>query len=138
MIVQNTLLRAGAKVLVTGGTGFIGAYIIKKLIEKGYSVRAIRRSSKMPFFISADTLQKAEWVDGDVLDSLTQRWLLAIGYLNWLLFYWPLLEASCSSPFYTCVQCQQQQRRQNKRRLSLCIEQDQKNKIIIQLVCLLC
>jgi nucleoside-diphosphate-sugar epimerase len=24
-------------VLVTGGTGFIGAYIIKELIEKGYA-----------------------------------------------------------------------------------------------------
>ena len=39
------------KVLVTGGTGFIGAYILKELVEKGYSVRATRRSNKLPFFI---------------------------------------------------------------------------------------
>ena len=70
MNVQHTSLGAGGKVLVTGGTGFIGAYIIKELIEKGYSVRAIRRSNKLPFFISAETLQKAEWVDGDVLDVI--------------------------------------------------------------------
>ena len=59
------------KVLVTGGTGFIGAYIIKELVEKGYSVRAIRRSIKLPFFISPDILNKAEWVPGDVLDVIS-------------------------------------------------------------------
>jgi nucleoside-diphosphate-sugar epimerase len=57
-------------VLVTGGTGFIGAYIIKELIEKGYAVRAIRRSNKLPFFISRDILNKVEWVSGDVLDVI--------------------------------------------------------------------
>jgi len=59
------------KVLVTGGTGFIGAYIIKELVEKGYSVRAIRRSNKLPFFISPDILNKVEWVNGDVLDVIS-------------------------------------------------------------------
>jgi len=44
------------KVLVTGGTGFIGAYIIKELVEKNYPVRAIRRSIKLPFFISPGIL----------------------------------------------------------------------------------
>ena len=55
-------------VLVTGGTGFLGAYIIKELVEKNYSVRAIRRSSKLPFFISKNIFDKVEWVDGDILD----------------------------------------------------------------------
>jgi nucleoside-diphosphate-sugar epimerase len=59
------------KVLVTGGTGFIGAYIIKELVEKGYHVRAIRRSNKLPFFISPDILNKVEWVNGDVLDVIS-------------------------------------------------------------------
>lgn len=59
------------KVLITGGTGFIGAYIIKELIEKGYPVRAIRRSNKLPFFISPDILNKVEWVSGDVLDVIS-------------------------------------------------------------------
>jgi dihydroflavonol-4-reductase len=56
------------KVFVTGGTGFLGAYIIKELIEKNYSVRAIRRSHKLPFFIAQDILNKVEWVEGDILD----------------------------------------------------------------------
>ena len=59
------------KVLVTGGTGFIGAYIIKELVDKSYHVRAIRRSNKLPFFISPGILNKVEWVTGDVLDVIS-------------------------------------------------------------------
>lgn len=55
-------------VLVTGGTGFVGSYIIKALVEKGYAVRAIRRSSKLPAWIHPSIFEKVEWVDGDVLD----------------------------------------------------------------------
>lgn len=62
------LINLSTKVLVTGGTGFLGAYIIKELIGKGYAVRAIRRSAKLPAFISPEILEKVEWVDGDVLD----------------------------------------------------------------------
>jgi nucleoside-diphosphate-sugar epimerase len=55
-------------VLITGGTGFLGSYIIKHLIEKGYAVRAIRRSNKLPFWIPKQIFDKVEWIDGDVLD----------------------------------------------------------------------
>ena len=58
-------------VLVTGGTGFLGAYIIKHLVEKGYTVRAIRRSNKLPAFIPNEILDKVEWVEGDVLDIVS-------------------------------------------------------------------
>ena len=58
-------------ILVTGGTGFLRAYIIKNLIEKGHSVRAIRRSSALPFFIPPDIFRKVEWVTGDVLDMVS-------------------------------------------------------------------
>lgn len=33
-------------VLVTGGTGFLAGWTIRKLLEKGYSVRTIVRSMK--------------------------------------------------------------------------------------------
>ena len=60
------------KLLITGGTGFIGSYIIKELVEKGYSVRALRRStSKLPFYIPSEIFNKVEWVDGDVLDIIS-------------------------------------------------------------------
>ena len=68
---QDSPFGGGGKVLVTGGTGFIGAYIIKELVEKGYAVRAIRRSNKLPFFISPDILKKVEWVTSDVLDVIS-------------------------------------------------------------------
>ena len=56
-------------ILVTGGTGFLGAYIIQQLVEKGYDVRAIKRnSSQLPSYISTDILNKVEWVEGDILD----------------------------------------------------------------------
>lgn len=57
--------------LVTGGTGFLGAYILKHLVEKGHPVRAIRRSGKLPFFIPEKILDKVEWVEGDVLDVVS-------------------------------------------------------------------
>ncbi|GAA4742274.1 SDR family NAD(P)-dependent oxidoreductase [Flavisolibacter ginsenosidimutans] len=58
-------------ILVTGGTGFLGSYIIKNLVEKGHAVRAIRRSSKLPFFIDQKIWEKVEWVEGDVLDVVS-------------------------------------------------------------------
>jgi len=67
MNLQNTPGDRG-KVLVTGGTGFLGSYIIKELIEKGYSVRAIRRNNNLPAYISNEILSRAEWIEGNVLD----------------------------------------------------------------------
>src|SRR3569832_927903 len=55
-------------VLVTGGTGFLGSYILQHLIDNGYPVRAIRRSAKPLPWIPAAILDQVEWVDGDVLD----------------------------------------------------------------------
>lgn len=59
------------KVLVTGGTGFLGAYIIQELVQKGYSVRAIRRQQQAPFYIPQNILSKVEWVTGDLLDVVS-------------------------------------------------------------------
>jgi len=59
-------------ILVTGGTGFLGSYIIQQLVEQGYAVRAIKRnSSVLPSYISSDILNKVEWVEGDVLDVIS-------------------------------------------------------------------
>ncbi len=56
-------------VLVTGGTGFLGAYIIKHLIEKGHPVRAIKRaSSTVPFFLPKNISEKVQWFEADILD----------------------------------------------------------------------
>ncbi|HEY6505561.1 MAG TPA: SDR family NAD(P)-dependent oxidoreductase [Chitinophagaceae bacterium] len=67
---SSSPLGAGG-VLITGGTGFLGAYITKALVEKGYAVRAIRRSNKLPAFISKEIIDKIDWVEGDVLDVVS-------------------------------------------------------------------
>lgn len=56
------------KVFLTGGTGFLGAYILKNLVQKGIAVRALRRSDKLPFFLCPEIARQVEWVEGDVLD----------------------------------------------------------------------
>lgn len=58
-------------VLITGGTGFLGAYIIQNLVSKGIAVRALRRSSKVPFFIAPPVFEKVDWAMGDVLDVVS-------------------------------------------------------------------
>src|SRR5258708_15534619 len=65
-------LRGGGNVvLVTGGPGFLGAYLIKELVERGHTVRAIRRSDKLPFYIPPAIFEKVEWLQGDILDIVS-------------------------------------------------------------------
>ena len=50
-------------VFLTGGTGLLGGYIIDRLLESGYKIRALcRNQAKIP----AALAQKAEWVEGDL------------------------------------------------------------------------
>src|ERR1700754_4926605 len=62
------IFNSKGKVLVTGGTGFLGAYIAKELMEKGYAVRVIRRGNHLPAFIPAAVSAAIDWRSGDVLD----------------------------------------------------------------------
>ncbi len=65
-------------VLVTGGTGFLGSWLICQLLESGQQVRAIRRRTAnlkefefiANIFFNGDNeaLNKLEWVEGDILD----------------------------------------------------------------------
>jgi dihydroflavonol-4-reductase len=55
------------KVFVTGATGFLGSYLTRLLIEKGYEVSASKRAnSKMDLL--QGVYSKIKWVDGDILD----------------------------------------------------------------------
>lgn len=54
-------------ILVTGGTGFVGSYLIRYLIDQGKSIRAIKRESSR-LDLLGDYAKKVEWIDTDLLD----------------------------------------------------------------------
>lgn len=54
-------------ILVTGGTGFLGSYLIRLLVKNGYKVRAIRRTSS-PMDLVQEVENQVEWVEADVTD----------------------------------------------------------------------
>ena len=67
---------------VTGGTGLVGAYLLKKLIEQGEAVRALRRSSSsldvpknvfQAYFGDEweEKFKQIEWAEGDILNPLS-------------------------------------------------------------------
>ena len=57
-------------ILVTGGTGFLGAELIKQLTNQGLTVRALRREkSKIPELIKDNEL--IEWFNGDINEPST-------------------------------------------------------------------
>lgn len=69
-------------IFVTGATGFLGAYLVCELLQKGYDVKALKRpqSSLSEFnFITGlyfgqdqnNVLKKLQWTEGDVLDMDT-------------------------------------------------------------------
>lgn len=48
------------KVLLTGGTGFVGSHVLKQMLEAGHSVRALRRAGSSP---RIDVAGVPEWVE---------------------------------------------------------------------------
>ncbi len=54
-------------IFITGGTGFLGSYILRYLVESGERVRALKRSTSRMDLV-ADVADRVEWVEGDVLD----------------------------------------------------------------------
>ncbi|CAD0003459.1 NAD-dependent epimerase/dehydratase family protein [Flavobacterium salmonis] len=63
-------------VLVTGGTGLVGAHLLLHLIENGENVRAIYRSqnniqktkSVFELYKKGDLFEKINWLEADILD----------------------------------------------------------------------
>ncbi len=57
------------KIAVTGGTGFLGRYIVNRLLEDGHSCRCwYRPASDRTGFIAGDS-SSIEWVEGALEDA---------------------------------------------------------------------
>jgi dihydroflavonol-4-reductase len=68
MTSEYLLFPPGARVLVTGASGYTGTVLVKKLVAQGASVRAIaRKSSNLTPFEGLSV----EWIRGDVFDPAT-------------------------------------------------------------------
>jgi UDP-glucose 4-epimerase len=60
------------RILVTGGTGVIGAWAVRELVEAGHEVAVLARgSTQVGRPIIADIDDEITWFDGDVVEPLT-------------------------------------------------------------------
>ncbi len=56
------------QILVTGGTGFLGSYLLRYLVARGYTrIRALRQPSSSLGLVE-DIAPEIEWVEGNILD----------------------------------------------------------------------
>ena len=59
-------------IFVTGGTGLLGSYLLRALLKRGASVRALYRNQK-PDLLTESEKASIEWVQGELLDSVLLR-----------------------------------------------------------------
>jgi len=61
-------MASAPEILVTGGTGFVGSYLLRYLVQEGYGpIRALKRQSSSLALVG-DAATFIEWVDCDLLD----------------------------------------------------------------------
>ncbi len=55
------------KILVTGGTGLLGSYLLRALLLENKEVKALYRN-QYPLLLSQEEINRINWVKGDILD----------------------------------------------------------------------
>ncbi|HHM21601.1 MAG TPA: NAD-dependent epimerase/dehydratase family protein [Bacteroidetes bacterium] len=57
------------KILVTGATGFVGAYLLHYLVRRGGAPIVALKRKNSPMSLVEEIRDKVEWVDGDIMDT---------------------------------------------------------------------
>lgn len=55
-------------IFITGANGLVGSFISRRLVQDGYTVRALRRADSNLVLVD-DIVDRIEWVEGDILDT---------------------------------------------------------------------
>ncbi len=64
------------KILVTGGTGLLGSYLLRALIQQHKQVTALYRG-QFPILLTPAEIEKVNWFKGDILDITSLQDVLA-------------------------------------------------------------
>lgn len=56
------------KIFVTGGTGFLGSYLLRYLVHFGYTNIVALKRTDSPMDLVQSVQDKIQWVEGDILD----------------------------------------------------------------------
>jgi dihydroflavonol-4-reductase len=65
-----------SEVFITGGTGLVGSFIVRRYLQAGFRVKVLRR---LPHYHSLldDVDEQIHWVEGNILDTVLLRQALA-------------------------------------------------------------
>lgn len=63
------MLPKDCKIFITGATGFLGSYIVRRLVSDAYTDITCLRRVDSETALLVDVNQKVKWVTGDILDS---------------------------------------------------------------------
>lgn len=55
-------------ILITGATGFVGAYLTRFLVKKGYKNVVCMKRANSPMDLVSDIIDHVQWVEGDIRD----------------------------------------------------------------------
>ena len=82
-----------ALVFVTGGTGFIGSYIVRTLLHLGYTnIRGLKRTTSS-LELLGEVADKVYWTDGDLLDREVLE--IAVGQSTYIIHAAAIIAFSC-------------------------------------------
>jgi len=59
------------RILVTGGAGFIGSFLVRELVSQGFEVRVLGNLSTGSLSNLKEVLDSIEFIKGDIRDEIT-------------------------------------------------------------------